>query len=137
MFVTPPAGPNQGWQLDFSEFETTGGGTWRIAACADYWSKYELGWHLALTANQHDAIATVEAAIGEAEQLAGRTPLAEQLLDDETGEIVPVTIVTDDGGPFRSARFAAFIAARPSCSTSGPGFGRRARTVSANAASSR
>ncbi len=43
VFVTPPDGPNRVWQLDFSEFETTGGGTWRIAACTDYWSKYELG----------------------------------------------------------------------------------------------
>src|SRR5215208_1956125 len=25
-FVTPPSGPNQVWQLDFSEFETTTGG---------------------------------------------------------------------------------------------------------------
>jgi putative transposase len=40
-----PSGPNQVWQLDFSEFETTTGGTWRIAACTDYWSTYELGWH--------------------------------------------------------------------------------------------
>jgi putative transposase len=111
-FVTPPTGPNQVWQLDFSEFETTGGGIWRIAACADYWSKVELGWHLALTANQHDAIAAID-AVTEAEALAGGIPLAELLLDRDTGEIRPVTIVTDNGGPFRSARFAAFIAARP------------------------
>ncbi len=42
VFVDPPTGPNQVWQLDFSEFETGGGGTWRIAACTDYWSRYEL-----------------------------------------------------------------------------------------------
>ncbi len=94
VFVTPPDRPNQVWQLDFSEFETTRGGMWRIAACTDYWSKYELGWHLALTANQHDAVAAVEAAIGEAERLAGR-PLLEQITDSTTGEIRPVTIVTD------------------------------------------
>jgi len=50
VFVTPPDRPNRVWQLDFSEFGTTGGGTWRIAACTDYYSKYELGWHLSLTA---------------------------------------------------------------------------------------
>jgi putative transposase len=38
-FVTPPSGANQVWQLDFSEFETTTGGTWRLAGCRDYWSK--------------------------------------------------------------------------------------------------
>jgi transposase InsO family protein len=55
-----PTGPNQVWQLDFTEFETTSGGTWRLAACRDYWSKYELGWHVSPTANQRDAIAAVE-----------------------------------------------------------------------------
>ena len=69
-FIDPPTRPNQVWQLDFSEFETTAGGTWRIAACTDYWSKYELGWHLSLTANQHDALAAVDLAIIEAERLA-------------------------------------------------------------------
>jgi putative transposase len=137
VFVNPPTRPNQVWQLDFSEFETTAGGTWRIAACADYWSKFELGWHLALTANQHDAIAAVEAAIAEAERLAG-VSLVEQLTDPTTGQIRPVTVVTDNGGPFRSARFAAFITARPELRhvrtrvRTPPG-----RTACVNAASSR
>jgi len=30
--------------------------------------------------------------------------------DSDTGEIVPITLVTDNGGPFRSFRFGAFIA---------------------------
>lgn len=29
-------------------------GTWRIAACRDHWSKYELGWHISPIANQHE-----------------------------------------------------------------------------------
>ena len=37
----------------------------------------------------------------------------EHLTNPDTGEIVPITLVTDNGGPFRSFRFAAFIAARP------------------------
>ena len=49
-FVVPPSGPNQVWQLDFSEFETRHGGTWRIGGVADYWSKLELGWHVSTTA---------------------------------------------------------------------------------------
>jgi putative transposase len=65
-FATEPTGPNQVWQLDFSEFETTAGGTWRLAGCRDYWSKYELGWHVAPTANSHDASAAVEPALTEA-----------------------------------------------------------------------
>jgi putative transposase len=112
-FVVAPTGPNQVWQLDFSEFETAGGETWRLAACRDYWSKYEFGWHLSPTANQHDAIAAIDLAIAEAERLADRRPLLEQVTDTATGEVRPVTIVTDNGGPFRSFRFQAHIATRP------------------------
>ncbi|MFF3257543.1 transposase [Actinacidiphila glaucinigra] len=112
-FATEPIGPNQVWQLDFSEFETAAGGTWRLAGCRDYWSKYELGWHISPTANQHDAIAAVELALAEAERLAGR-PLADLAPRDADGAVQPlVTIVTDNGGPFRSFRFEAFIATRP------------------------
>ncbi|MFB7949197.1 hypothetical protein ACFC6L_30275 [Kitasatospora phosalacinea] len=45
-FTTDPTGPNQVWQLDFSEFETASGGTWRLAECRDHWAKYELGRHV-------------------------------------------------------------------------------------------
>nr|WP_281356907.1 IS3 family transposase [Fodinicola acaciae] len=75
-FAAEPTGPNRVWQLDFSEFETTAGGTWWLAGCRDYWSKCEV--------------------------------------DPDTGEPLPVvTIVTDNGGPFRSFRFEAFITAHP------------------------
>lgn len=42
-------------------------------------------------------------------------PLVDQCqVDPETGELLPVvTIVTDNGGPFRSLTFEAFIAAHP------------------------
>ncbi len=68
-FAEPPTGPNQVWQFDFSEYETTKGGTWRVAGIADYWSKYEFGWHWSPTANQFDAINAVELAVTEAERL--------------------------------------------------------------------
>lgn len=55
-------GPNQVWQVDFPEYETTGGGTWRVAGVADYVSTDEFGWHWSPTANQHDTIAGVELA---------------------------------------------------------------------------
>ena len=53
-FAKNPTGPNQVWQLDFSEFETTQGGTWRIAGCRDWYSKVEHPFHVSPTANQHD-----------------------------------------------------------------------------------
>jgi transposase InsO family protein len=111
-FVVPPSGPNQVWQLDFSEFETRHGGTWRIGGVADYWSKLELGWHVSTTANHRDAIETVEQAIAETERLTGR-PLAELLVDPVTGEIRPIAVVTDNGPCFKSVRFAAYIEKRP------------------------
>lgn len=111
-FAEPPTGPNQVWQLDFTEFETTSGGVWRIAGCADYHSKYEFGWHLATTCNALDAERAVLVAIAEAERLAGM-PLAEQLTDPTTGKITRITLVTDNGGAFKGSRFAAFIASRP------------------------
>ena len=109
-----PTGPNQVWQLDFTEFETTAGGTWRLAGCRDYFSKYEHRFHVSPTANQHDAIDAVELALAEYEELFGHPLVDECPVDPETGELLPVvTLVTDNGGPFRSFRFEAFIAAAP------------------------
>lgn len=113
-FLNPPTGPNQVWQLDFSDFETIAGGTWRIAGCRDYVSKFEPPWHVSPTANQFDAIEAVELALAEYERLF-RHPLVDDcVVDPETGELLPVlTLVTDNGGPFRSFRFEAFIAGHP------------------------
>ena len=110
--MVPPSAPNQVWQLDFSEFETRHGGTWRIGGVADYWSKLELGWVVSTTQNHRDAIETVEQAIAESERLAGQ-PLAELLTDPLTGEIHPIALVTDNGPCFKSVRFAAYIDKRP------------------------
>jgi len=113
-FAKEPTGPNQVWQLDFSEYETTTGGTWRIASCRDYWSKYEFDAHVSPTANMHDAVAAVELALTEAETLLGHPLIDDCEIDEATGELLPVvTIVTDNGGPFRSFTFEAFIAAHP------------------------
>ncbi len=113
-FATEPTGPNQVWQLDFSEFETTSGGTWRLAGCRDYWSKYEHRFHVSPTANQHDAIAAVELALADFEAMFGHPLVQDCPIDTATGELLPViTIVTDNGGPFRSMRFEAFITAHP------------------------
>lgn len=40
VFRDPPTERNRVWQSDFSEFETTSGGVWRICAVIDYTSKY-------------------------------------------------------------------------------------------------
>jgi transposase InsO family protein len=111
-FADKPHRPNRVWQLDFSEYETTSGGLWRLAGCADYYSKYEFGWHLSTTSTAADAIAAVELAVTEAEQRSGQ-PLATQLADPDTGEVHAITLVTDNGAAFTSARFERFLASRP------------------------
>lgn len=112
-FTNEPTGPNQVWQLDFSEFETTTGGTWRLAGCRDYWSKYEYPFRVSPTANQHDAIAAIELALADYHDMFGR-PLIDACARDEIGTVIPaVTIVTDNGGPFRSLRFEHFITTHP------------------------
>ena len=113
-FAKDPTGPNQVWQLDFSEFETTTGGTWRLAGCRDYWSKYEHPFHVSPTANQHDAIDAIELALADFENLFDHPMVDDCPVEVQTGELLPVvTIVTDNGGPFRSFRFEAFIALHP------------------------
>lgn len=114
-FVEPPTRRNQVWQLDFSELETLAEATWRIAGCADYHAKIELGWRVSPTQNAHDAIAAVLVAIDEAEQLLGY-PLIEDITDPVTGEIDPIVVVTDNGPAFKSVAFARFIASRPELS---------------------
>ncbi|WP_246195614.1 DDE-type integrase/transposase/recombinase [Halopolyspora algeriensis] len=114
-FAEQPTAPHQVWQLDFSEYETTRGGLWRLAGCADYYSKYEFGWYLSTTSTAADAIAAVELAIAEAERLAQRS-LLEQQTDPDTGEVRPITLVTDNGAAFKSARFERFLRSRPELS---------------------
>jgi transposase InsO family protein len=112
VFVVPPSGPNQVWQLDFTEFETRMGGTWRIAGCADYWSKLELGWQVSPTQNHHDAIAAVQIALRETHRLLGRS-LLDTVTDPHTGEVRPVALVTDNGPCFKARAFARFIDEHP------------------------
>ncbi|MEU5885196.1 integrase core domain-containing protein [Spirillospora sp. NPDC047279] len=107
----PPTRPNQVWQLDFSEYETTAGGIWRLAGVTDYFTKYEHGWRIAPTCTGADAIAAVMLAISEAERLAGCW-LEKALADPATGEVRKIKLVTDNGPAFKGAAFARFITSR-------------------------
>ena len=44
------------------------------------------------------------------------TKLIDHLTDPDTGEIVPITLVTDNGAAFKSARFERFLRSRPELS---------------------
>lgn len=110
-FDAPPSRRNRVWQTDFSEFETTAGGTWRITGVVDYAAKLCLACHANGTQTARDAVTVLEAAIAEAEQLLGH-PLAEECTDPETSELHPLVIVSDNGPAYKSDRFQTFIASR-------------------------
>lgn len=112
LFVAAPTRRNRVWQTDFTEYETSRGGTWRIAPVIDYATKMCLATPLSGTTAARDAIAAVEAAIAEAERLLGHL-LLDDCLDPQSGELTPVTIVTDNGPAYKSTDFGRFIAGRP------------------------
>ena len=85
---------------------------WRISGCADYWAKAELGWHVSISQNHHNAITAIELAIDEAERLHDRS-LLELVADPATGELRPIAVVSDNGPAFKATGFARFIDSRP------------------------
>lgn len=111
-FVEPPTRRAQVWQTDFTEFEITAGTTWQIAPVVDYYAKVVYAAKVSTRKAGPDAIRSIEAAILGAEQMLGRS-LLEECTDQQTGEITPVVIVTDNGACYKGADFARFIAGRP------------------------
>jgi transposase InsO family protein len=111
-FWVAPARRNRVWQTDFTEFETTTHGTWRISGVVDYWSKLCLAAPVTGTQTARDAINAVKAAISTAEAMLDR-PLLEDCVDPSTGELHPLVIVTDNGPAYKSTDFLRFIRSRP------------------------
>jgi hypothetical protein len=56
VFVDPPTRRNRVWQFDFSEFETLGGGIWRLGGTVDYAAKTALACTVTATPDRggHD-----------------------------------------------------------------------------------
>ncbi|WP_280331409.1 integrase core domain-containing protein [Nocardia wallacei] len=123
VFREPPTQRNRVWQTDFSEFETTGGGIWRICAVIDYATKYCLAVTVTPTARGADALACLTLAVTEAERLLGLDDLrvdrglAEVL--GPAGEVLgmapaPIAVVSDNGPCFRGEVFkTAFVGPDP------------------------
>jgi putative transposase len=112
VFVDPPTRRNRVWQMDFSEFESSAGGIWRIGGVVDYVAKPALTCRVATTQTATDMIAALDAAVDEAETLLGCS-LVDECVDAETGEIEPIAVVTDNGPAMRSVAVARWFAARP------------------------
>lgn len=108
----PPTRRNQVWQFDVSEFETTSGGRWQLGGCCDHVTGVKLDCAVRPTATAPDMVAALDTAVANAELLVGR-PLASEFIDPATGELTSVlAIVTDNGGPMRSAAVARRFTAR-------------------------
>ncbi len=110
-FVDPPVRRNRVWQADFTQFETTAEGIWRLCPVVDYATKTALTCPVATTQGATDLIAALQRAVDAAEALLGR-PLTQDCTDAATGEIHPLVIVTDNGPAMKSVAVARWFAAR-------------------------
>jgi putative transposase len=93
VFHDPPTRRNRVWQTDFSEFETSSGGIWRICAVIDYATKYCLAITLTPTGRGQDALACLMASVEHAQRLLGLDDLRTDrgdidLIDETTGELL-------------------------------------------------
>ena len=114
-FVSPPTRRNRVWQTDFSELETAGGGTWQMSGVVDYVAKLALCCPVTTTKTWRDAVGALEDARGAAQDLLG-VPLLEDCTCPDTGELMPVIVVSDNGPCYRAVGFARYIASRPELS---------------------
>ncbi|KZM70438.1 hypothetical protein AWN90_03925 [Nocardia terpenica] len=119
VFRDPPTHRNRVWQTDFSEFETTGGGIWRICAVIDYVTKYCLAVTVTPTARGIDALACLKKAVAEAERVLGLDDLRSDRGDADVlgpaGDVIgvapaPIAVVSDNGPCFRGEVFATAFA---------------------------
>ena len=83
-----------------------------MGGVVDYVAKLCLACPVSATKTWRDAVCVIESARERATELLGR-PLIEDLADPQTGEIVPIIVVSDNGACYRAAGFARHIATRP------------------------
>ena len=87
-FVEAPVRPNRVWQADFTQFETTSEGTWRLCPVVDYATKLALACPVSTTQGATDRISALQSAVQAAEALlAGHS--SRGCVDGATGEVDP------------------------------------------------
>jgi transposase InsO family protein len=114
VFHDPPTARNRVWQTDFSEFETSSGGIWRICAVIDYATKYALALTITPTGRGEDALACLHQAMGRAQTLLDLDDLradrgSVELFDDQGNYLrtvpAPIAVVSDNGTCFRGQTY--------------------------------
>ena len=103
---------NRVWQMDFTEFETTFGGTWRICCVIDYATKVALAATVSGTCKARDAVVALRAAVERAEVLLGHELLGD-CVDLMSGEVTSLRVVTDNGAAFKSDAFWRYVTGHP------------------------
>lgn len=119
VFHDPPTERNRVWQTDFSEFETSAGGIWRICAVIDYATKYCLATTVTATSRGEDALACLRLAERHAARLLELTDLRAdrgtiELFDNEGTYLrtvpAPIAVVSDNGPCFRGQTYQTAFA---------------------------
>jgi transposase InsO family protein len=123
VFRDPLRERNRIWQMDFSEFETTRGGIWRICSVIDYATRYCIAATVTATSRGQDALACLRRAVAEAERVLDIDDLRADcgmmdVVDADDFVIgqapAPITVVTDNGPCFRGTVLAdAFTGDHP------------------------
>jgi transposase InsO family protein len=115
VFLDPPTERNRVWQTDFSEFETSAGGIWRICAVIDYATKYCLAVTVSPTSRGLDALACLHRAVAQAQRVLTLDELRADrggvdILDPDGGvngqASAPIAEVSDNGSAFKGRTFA-------------------------------
>lgn len=114
VFRNPPTERNRVWQTDFSEFETTNGGIWRLCAVVDYATKYCLAVTVTPTGRGVDALRCLQLAVAEAHRILTLDDLRADrgVMDivDAADQVIgqapaPIAVVTDNGPCYRGKVF--------------------------------
>ena len=97
-YLHKPQGINQLWQVDFTEFEIPGYGTYYSTNVLDYFSRYVLACLLRQSHTAEDLIAAIEMAKQEAIRALGQKCFPEEVL-----------LVSDQGPAMKSKTFRKYI----------------------------
>ena len=96
VFVSSPERRDRVWQADCTQFENTTGGIWRLYGVVDYATAVALACPVTTTQGATDLLGALQGAIDATETLLDR-PLIEDCIDETTGEVMPLVLVTDNG----------------------------------------
>ena len=97
-YLHKPEGINQLWQVDFTEFQIPGYGTYYSTNILDYYSRYVLACLIWDSHTSDELIAALEIAKAEAIRVLGKNGFPEEVM-----------LVSDQGPAMKSKKFKKYI----------------------------